>query len=206
MAIKKRRKECWSFMANINNLVGIILFKCKEYHDAERFHKEALEIITSQNEYIDKDIYLTNIGIAKFKQSEQDVTRRGSLLEDTERYYNMALNLETTQRTNKATILSLRGKLDLRLLKLEESENDLQESLNLWNTLVDSPNLNLISAYHSLSTLLLRKCRHLFEKDKVNGMNFFNYLILFNLEFELLYTLFSVHFITLSPCFRFLKI
>lgn len=141
-----------------------------------------------------------------FKQAEQDVTRRGSLLEDTERYYNMALNLETTQRTNKATILSLRGKLYLRLLKLEESENDLQESLNLWNTLVDSPNLNLISAYHSLSTLLLRKCRHLFEKDKVNGMNFFNYLILFNLEFELLYTLFSVHFITLSPCFRFLKI
>lgn len=134
------------------------------------------------------------------------MTRRGSLLEDTERYYNMALNLETTQRTNKATILSLRGKLYLRLLKLEESENDLQESLNLWNTLVDSPNLNLISAYHSLSTLLLRKCRHLFEKDKVNGMNFFNYLILFNLEFELLYTLFSVHFITLSPCFRFLKI
>lgn len=74
------------------------------------------------------------------------MTRRGSLLEDTERYYNMALNLETTQRTNKATILSLRGKLYLRLLKLEESENDLQESLNLWKTFVDSPNLNLISA------------------------------------------------------------
>lgn len=74
------------------------------------------------------------------------MTRRGSLLEDTERYYNMALNLETTQRTNKARILSLRRKLYLRLLKLEESENDLQESLNLWKTLVDSPNLNLISA------------------------------------------------------------
>lgn len=171
MAIKKSRKECWSFMANIKNLVGIIYFKCKEYHHAERFHIEALEIVTSRNIYTDKDIYLTNIGNAKFKKSEQDVTGRESLLEDTERYYNMALNLETTQRNNKAKILSLRGKLYLRLLKLEDSENDLQESLNLWKTLVDPPNLNLISAYHSLSTLLLRKCTHLLEKDKVNEVS-----------------------------------
>lgn len=167
MAIKKMSKKCWSLKANINNLVGIISFKCKKYHDAEHFHRRALEILTSQNRYIDKDIYLTNIGNAKVKQWEQDSSCE-AILEDAERYYTMALNLETTQRINKAKILSLRGKLYLRLLKLEESENDLQESLNLWKTLVDSPNVNLISAYHLLSTLLLRKFAHLLEKDEVN--------------------------------------
>lgn len=87
----------------------------------------------------------------------------------------MALNLETTQRNNKARILSFRGKFYLSTNKLEESENDFRESLQIWKTLVQSPNINLISAYHYLSTLFLRKSTNLIKSNQETGITIFRY-------------------------------
>lgn len=70
MVIKKSRKECWLFMVNIKNFVGIIYFKCKEYYYVECFYIEVFEIVIFWNIYIDKDIYFINIGNVKFKKLE----------------------------------------------------------------------------------------------------------------------------------------
>uniref|UniRef100_A0A8W8J315 Nephrocystin 3-like N-terminal domain-containing protein n=1 Tax=Magallana gigas TaxID=29159 RepID=A0A8W8J315_MAGGI len=165
MAIKKRSKECWSIIARNNNLAGVISFKCKKYYEAELFYRKALEIITSHDESMDKDVYLTNIGTAMFMKTYKNMPC-DTTSEDIQRYYTMALNLETTQRNNKARILSFRGKFYLSTNKLEESENDFRESLQIWKTLVQSPNINLISAYHYLSTLFLRKSTNLIKSNQ----------------------------------------
>lgn len=174
MAIKKRTKECWSSIAKNNNLAGVISFKCKKYYEAELFYRKALEIITSHDESMDKDVYLTNIGTAMFMKTYKNMPC-DTTSEDIQRYYTMALNLETTQRNNKARILSFRGKFYLSTNKLEESENDFRESLQIWKTLVQSPNINLISAYHYLSTLFLRKSTNLIKSNQETGITIFLY-------------------------------
>nr|XP_034332147.1 uncharacterized protein LOC105339619 isoform X3 [Crassostrea gigas] len=166
MAIKKRTKECWSSIAKNNNLAGVISFKYKQYYEAELFYRKALEILISHDESTDKDVYLTNIGTAMFMKTYKNMSR-DTILEDVERHYTMALNLETTQRHNKARILSLRGKFYLSINKLDESEKDFRESLQIWKTLVQSPNINLISAYHYLSTLFIGKSTLLIKNNQV---------------------------------------
>lgn len=66
MVIKKRSKECWLIIVRNNNLVGVILFKCKKYYEVEFFYRKVFEIIIFYDELMDKDVYLINIGIVMF--------------------------------------------------------------------------------------------------------------------------------------------
>lgn len=70
-----------------------------------------------------------------FMKTYQNMSR-DTILEDVKRHFTMALNLETTQRNNKTRILSFRAKFYLSTNKLEESEKDFRESLQIWKTLV----------------------------------------------------------------------
>ena len=170
-ATEKKAKECWHDRANIHNLLGIILFKLERYKEAEMNHKYAHNILTSHEGFWNEEVYLTNIGTALFKQVDKELPENNTL-EHAEQYYSSALNVKTSTPHNKARTFSFRGKLYLKVGKLEESHKDFQASLDIWKATVQSPNINLISAYHNLSTLLLRKYTNLVQMGKIIGMSY----------------------------------
>ena len=197
-ATEKKNKECWHDRANIHNLLGIILFKLERYKEAEMNHKYAHNILTSHEGFWNEDVYLTNIGTALFKQGDKNLSEN-NILEHAEQYYSSALNVKTSTPRNKARTLSFRGKLYLKIGKLEESHKDFQESLDIWKATVQSPNINLISAYHNLSTLLLRKYTNLVPMGEIIGMcyNVFHFFI-----FQFCVIIFDLR-ITLPVCNSF---
>ena len=197
-ATEKKAKECWHDRANIHNLLGIILFKLERYKEAETNHKYAHDILTSLEGFWNEDVYLTNIGTALFKQGDKNLSEN-NILEHAEQYYSKALNVKTSTPHNKARTLSFRGKLYLKIGKLEESHKDFQSSLDIWKATVQSPNINLISAYHNLSTLLLRKYTNLVQMGKIIGMcyNVFHFFI-----FQFCVIIFDLR-ITLPVCNSF---
>ncbi|XP_061176636.1 uncharacterized protein LOC133185449 [Saccostrea echinata] len=159
----KKERDCWSQIANIYNLMGVIAFKSKEYKTAREYHSRALTTVEREHDdFIDKDIFLTNIGSAFLKEWDQDRLREDAL-QEAEIYYNTALSMETARAEKRAKILKMRGKLYLLQGKFEASEKDLQESLNIWKQYVHPPHINLISSYQDISSLFVQKATHLLK-------------------------------------------
>ncbi|XP_062567827.1 uncharacterized protein LOC134230070 [Saccostrea cucullata] len=161
--MQKKERDCWSQIANIYNLMGVIAFKSKEYSTARDFHSKALTLVGKEHDgFIDKDIFLTNIGSAFFK--EWDLNRQNKdALQEAEIYYSKALSMNTAIAEKRAKMLKMRGKLYLLQGKFEASEKDLQESLDIWKQYVHPPHINLISSYHGISFLFVSKAANLLK-------------------------------------------
>ncbi|XP_061177307.1 uncharacterized protein LOC133186044 [Saccostrea echinata] len=161
--IKKKERDCWSQIANIYNLMGVIAFNSKEYKTSRDCHFQAFELVGKEHDdFTDKDIFLTNIGSAFFKEWDQDRLNEDALRK-AENYYTRALSLDTARAEKRAKILKMRGKLYLLQEKFEASEKDLQESLDIWKQYVHPPHINLISSYHGISFLFVSKAAHLLK-------------------------------------------
>lgn len=160
-AFKKKGNGCWSQISSIYNLLGVISHNLKEYETAKQWHMQALNFVNDKPDaFIDKGIFLTNIGTALLNQWQQN-KQSDDLLQDAERNYNRALELELTKAEKRAKILTQRGKLYLRQQKFDAAQRDFQDSLDIWKDIVNPPHINLISAYHDISSLFIRKDAHL---------------------------------------------
>lgn len=166
---QKEPELCKTELANIYNSIGVIYYKQKEFERSEEYHKKAVEVEkqVSQNEQdaigINLQVYYTNIATALFAQWQKHAGSSVSeelnrhFITEAEDYYTLAINHDPKPSEDRAKKLTNRGKLYLVRKKFDAAEQDLLESLQIRESILVPPNVNLTLAYHNIGHLFIQK-------------------------------------------------
>lgn len=166
---QKEPELCKTELANTYNSIGVIYYKQKEFERSEEYHKKAVEVENqvSQNEKdaigINLQVYYTNIATALFAQWQKHAGSSVSeelnrhFITEAEDYYTLAINHDPKPSEDRAKKLTNRGKLYLVRKKFDAAEQDLLESLQIRESILVPPNVNLTLAYHNIGHLFIQK-------------------------------------------------
>lgn len=162
---QKEPELCKTEIANIYNSIGVVYYKQREFERSQEYHEKAIKV--SQNEQgsigLNLQVYYTNIATALFAQWQkhagssvaEELNRH--LIPQAEKYYTLAINHDPKPSEDRAKKLTNRGKLYIAIKRFEEAEQDLRESLQIRESLLVPPNVNLTLAYHNIGHLFIRK-------------------------------------------------